>query len=316
MFAAPYPDEPIPMPLTGPAAAPASARSDALLERLRAGDEAAFRELFRRHHASFVALAQTVVRERAAAEEAVQDAWVAIVTGLDRFEGRSSLSTWMTGIVLNRARSRAVRDGRLRPFSDLAREETQGPTFDPDRFVADGHWAEPIALWDTLDPERIVAGRELWRHVAQALDALPPAQRAVVILRDLEGRSADEIASTLGLTPGNCRVLLHRARAHLRDAVDRLVSIGPDHAGVIEKAPHPRNETRGRRTNRKNEAPRTSLEGRAPCSPAVMSPKRRPLSWKAISVFSTVFACTRISCFARIAAASSRSSAALRIFCA
>jgi RNA polymerase sigma-70 factor (ECF subfamily) len=316
MHAAPYPDQPISMPAIGPSAPPAPARSDALLARLRARDEAAFRALFRRHHAPFVALAQTVVRERATAEEVVQDAWLAIVAGLDGFAGRSSLSTWMTGIVLNRARSRAVQDGRLRPFSDLAREETRGSTYDPDRFVADGHWAEPIALWDTLDPERIVGGRELWRHVAQALEALPPAQRAVVILRDLEGRDADEIATVLGLPPGHCRVLLHRARAKLRDAVDRLVSIGPDHAGVTENPPKPRNETRGRRTNRQDDASRFSLDGGPPCSPAATSPKRRPRFWKAITAFSTACACARTFSFARIAAASSRSSAAPRTSCA
>jgi len=190
------------------------------LARLRAGEEAAYRALVRRHHGALVALARTVLRDGGAAEEAVQETWLAVVTGLHAFEGRSRLSTWIAGILLNKARSRAVRDARTLPFSAL---EGEGSNDEIERFLPNGHWAEPVAFWEPLDPERVLAGRELWAHAAAAIEALPPSQRAVMILRDIEDVELDEIARMLGLAGGHVRVLLHRARARVRARLDALL---------------------------------------------------------------------------------------------
>ena len=126
----------------------------ALLPGLRAGEEAAFRELVRRHHGRLVRLAGVFTGSRARAEEAVQDAWVVVVTGLDGYSGEAPLGAWITGIVMNKARTRAARDGRVVVFSDLARSEAAGPALEPGRFHPDGHWAEPFSPWPSPTPER------------------------------------------------------------------------------------------------------------------------------------------------------------------
>lgn len=199
----------------------------ALLPGLRAGDEAAFRQLVRRHHARLVRLAAAFTGARARAEEAVQDAWVAVVTGLDGYSGEAPLGAWIAGIVVNKARTRAARDGRVVSFADLARSEAEGPALDPERFLPDGHWAERFSAWSSVTPEREAGDRQLLARVGEALEALPPAQRAVVLLRDVECLEPAAICRALGITEANMRVLLHRARVRLRDAAAALAEPVP-----------------------------------------------------------------------------------------
>jgi RNA polymerase sigma-70 factor (ECF subfamily) len=195
-----------------------------LLRRLRAGDEAAFEELVARHTPAMRRVAAIYVRDRAVVDEVVQETWLAALTGLDRFEGRSSLKTWLFRILANRARTRAVREARSLPFSALTAAEAgeDEPAVDPDRFLdPDGPspWAAPPADWRALPEERLLAAETLDR-VARAIEALPPVQREVIRLRDVEGWSAPEVAEALEISDGNQRVLLHRARAKVRAALE------------------------------------------------------------------------------------------------
>jgi RNA polymerase sigma-70 factor (ECF subfamily) len=193
------------------------------IARLRAGEEAAFRLLIRRFHGSLVGTASAVIGSRAQAEEVVQDAWLAVFSGIGKFEGRSSLATWLFAIVLNRARTRAVREGRTVGLA-LAEGGEPGERAVPlGRFAPDGHWREAPTLWDELDPERVIAGRQLWQHVQDAIDTLPAGQKAVIILRDIEARSAEEACELLSITAENQRVLLHRARGRVRRTIEALV---------------------------------------------------------------------------------------------
>jgi RNA polymerase sigma-70 factor, ECF subfamily len=191
-----------------------------LLERLRAGDEAAFRTLVDRHDRALRRVARTFVRTSSAADEVVQETWLAVVRGLDDFEGRSSLRTWIFSILVNRARTYAVRDARSVPFSAL--ESDDGPTVEPAAFGADGRWSSAPPRLDG-DPETGLLAAELREHLLQAVDTLPPAQRAVITLRDLVGVSPEEVCELLELSDGNQRVLLHRARARVRTALTPLV---------------------------------------------------------------------------------------------
>jgi RNA polymerase sigma-70 factor (ECF subfamily) len=195
------------------------------IERLKALDEVAFRALVRRHHGTLVRLARTIVGSSAAAEDVAQETWLAAIRSIDRFEGRSSVVGWLASIAINKAHTRAERDGRFVALADEADRDAgeSQAAIDPRRFRADGHWSEPPAVWDTLDPERIFSGCELWRHVSAALATLPPAQQAVVTLRDIEDCDAVEVCRILKITRENQRVLLHRARAHLRTAIERLL---------------------------------------------------------------------------------------------
>ena len=210
----------VPMPQMAPAAA-----SDAeLVARLRRRDEAAFMELVDRYHSSLVRLAQSFVSTRAAAEDVAQETWVGVLKGIDRFEGRSSLKTWLFRILVNRAKTRGVNDARCVPFSSLAREaeEDDGPSIEPERFNGDdhrwaGHWSAPPPNWE--GEERALA-RETREVIRDAIDKLPPAQRTVISLRDVEGLGSEEVCVLLELTEGNQRVLLHRARTKVRKALD------------------------------------------------------------------------------------------------
>lgn len=195
------------------------------IQRLRDGDQAAYRDLVRRHHTGFVRLARVFCRIHATAEEVVQDTWIAVLTGIGGYSGDAPLKAWISGIVVNKARSRAVRDGRIRSFSDFAGHDDQDANgLDPERFTANGAWAEPPAPWDGLTPEREASDRELLGHLAEAIETLPEAQRAVVLLRDVEGVEPAEICRMLEITEGNLRVLLHRARTRLRAAVEARVA--------------------------------------------------------------------------------------------
>lgn len=198
------------------------------LTRLRQGESAAYRVLIRRLHASLVGVAGSIIGSRAQAEEVVQDAWLAVFSSIGRFEGRSSLTTWVFSIVLNRARTRASREGRLVALPDLMDGTPPGERAVPaSAFKPDGHWIDEPRLWEEINPERIVGGRQLWDYVQEAIDALPAGQRAVIILRDMEGRDADEACELLGITAANQRVLLHRARGKVRETIDRLTGATP-----------------------------------------------------------------------------------------
>jgi RNA polymerase sigma-70 factor, ECF subfamily len=206
-------------------APPTQAEREAL-EALREGDERAFRELVERYHGSMVRIAQIFVPTREVAEEVVQETWVGVLRGLDRFEGRSSLKTWIFRILTNTAKTRGQREGRTLPFSAL---RTPGnvpeASVEPESFLDQahlrypGHWASHPSDWRVLPEERLL-GSETRAELARAIEALPPAQRAVISLRDVDGWSSEEVCNTLELTETNQRVLLHRARAKVRRALE------------------------------------------------------------------------------------------------
>jgi RNA polymerase sigma-70 factor (ECF subfamily) len=211
------------------------------LARLRRGDDAAYRTLIRHLHGSLLGLATSIIGSRAQAEEVVQDTWLAVFSGIGSFESRSSLATWVFSIALNRARTRASREGRLVGLPALMEGTSPGGrAVDSSEFKPDGHWIEAPRLWDEISPERIVGGRQLRDHVMAAIDRLPGGQRAVIILRDLEGCDAEEACTLLGITAENQRVLLHRARGRIRRAIDEV-------AGSQRPARLPPSETPGRR---------------------------------------------------------------------
>jgi RNA polymerase sigma-70 factor, ECF subfamily len=200
-----------------------------LIAALRAGDEAAFMELVATHQAMMLRVASSYVRTRAVAEEVVQEAWLGVLHGIDRFEGRSSLKTWIFRILTNIAKTRAVREGRSLTFTDL--EGPEGPTVDPDRFFAEDHrsagqWSTPPANWAGLPESRLLA-RETIDHVRAAMGRLPVRQQQVIALRDVEGWSSEEVCQALEISEGNQRVLLHRARAAVRAALER--ELGDEH---------------------------------------------------------------------------------------
>jgi RNA polymerase sigma-70 factor (ECF subfamily) len=201
----------------------------ALVAALRRGEEAAFIELVGLHQAPLTRLARTFIRDRAVAEEVVQETWLAVLNGIDRFEERSSLKTWIYQILSNRARTRAVREHRSAPFSALAGDEQDGePPVDADRFRPPGerwagHWAAAPADWAALPEERLL-GRETLQYVRDAIDELPPRQANVLVLRDVEGWEPDEVCDALGLSAGNQRILLHRARSKVRAALETYLA--------------------------------------------------------------------------------------------
>lgn len=185
----------------------------ALLDRLRAGDEQAFVALVRQHHPAMVRLASAYVPNRDVAEEVVQEAWLGVVRGIEKFEGRSSLKTWLYRIVVNRARSAGVRERRETP-ADLS-----GPGEQAERFGSDGGWVEPPVPWTDHVDDRLTAV-SLVDRVRHCLDRLPDVQRQVVTLRDIDGLTPGETCTVLGITEANQRVLLHRGRARLRGFLD------------------------------------------------------------------------------------------------
>ena len=188
-----------------------------LVEGLRNGDEAAFRAVMREYGSAMLRVAQMYVSSRAVAEEVVQEAWLGVLKGIGRFEGRSSLKTWLFRIVANTAKTRGVREARSIPFSALGEDED---AVDADRFLGPeerfpGHWAQP--------PEGRVLADEAIQVIEGAIERLPPAQRAVITLRDVHGLSSEEVRNALDLTETNQRVLLHRARAKVRGALEEYM---------------------------------------------------------------------------------------------
>ena len=190
-----------------------------LLDRLRAGDEDAFVTVVRRHHPAMVRLAAVYVPNRDVAEEVVQEAWLGVVRGIERFEGRSSLKTWLYRIVVNRARTAGVREHRETP-TDLS-----DPAVPPNRFGADGGWVQPPVPWTEQVEDRLTA-HALLPRVRGCLSQLPPLQAQVVTLRDVDGLSPGEACDILGISEANQRVLLHRGRARLRGLLDAELKEG------------------------------------------------------------------------------------------
>jgi RNA polymerase sigma-70 factor (ECF subfamily) len=196
-----------------------------LLEAARAGDEAAFTALVERYHSSLFRVAMIYVRNRAVAEEVVQETWLGVLTGLERFESRSLLKTWIFRILTNRAKTRAERERRTVPFSALASEdEAAGPSVDPARFRGGNdpwaaHWAAPPSSWEDVPEHRLLAG-ETRRVIDESIGALPPMQAQVITLRDVEGWNSDDVCGLLGISEANQRVLLHRARSKVRAALE------------------------------------------------------------------------------------------------
>lgn len=203
-----------------------------LLPALRRGEEDAFQSLVEKYHPALVRLATVYANDRAAAEEVAQDTWIGVLKGLNRFEGRSSLKTWIFTILVNRAKTRGQRDSRSLPFSALLSEETDSdePTVDPARFVSPlgalegtGHWRETPANWDAL-PEAHVLSEETGGKIRAAIADLPTVQRQVITLRDIDGFSAEEVCNILEISETNQRVLLHRARAKVRKALEEYLN--------------------------------------------------------------------------------------------
>jgi len=204
--------------------------------RLRAGDERAFRDLVERYHGRLGRLARSFCRTDALVEEAVQETWLAIIKGISRFEGRAPLQSWMFSILVNIARKMAVREKR---HLDVGKEATAGaadsgdPDGDDERepgMGPNGRWEQPPAPWGFEDPEAVFLREEARQVIEQALETMPEAQRRVVLLRDVEGLASEEVCNILGVTGTNERVLLHRGRARVRQALD-------SYAGVIRRKP-------------------------------------------------------------------------------
>jgi RNA polymerase sigma-70 factor, ECF subfamily len=201
-------------------------REDAELVRaIRSGESDAFATLVDRHSSAMVRVAMAYVPTRAAAEETVQEAWIAVMRGIDRFEGRSSLKTWIFRILTNLALRAGPRERRSVPFSALAAAEDSGePTVDPERFLPTdqghfgGHWLVMPTAWPT--PEEGLLAGEIRDVIAAAIAALPVTQRTVVALRDVEGWSSEEVCEALEISAGHQRVLLHRGRARIRQAIE------------------------------------------------------------------------------------------------
>jgi RNA polymerase sigma-70 factor (ECF subfamily) len=202
-----------------------------IVDRLRAGDEAAFMELVQRHQAGMFRVARMYVSSQAVAEEVVQDTWIGVLHGIGRFEGRSSLRTWIYRILTNIAKTRGVREGRSVPFSALMGDDLDAPSVEPAWFggvddASPGAWSTLPADWRGIPEERLL-GNEILAVVRAAIDALPPMQAEVIRMRDVEGWSSEEVRNALDLTETNQRVLLHRARSRVRRAID-------EHLGTVE----------------------------------------------------------------------------------
>lgn len=196
----------------------ADADETELVQLLVAGDRPAFERIYRKHNAALIRLAMGIVASRATAEEVAQDTWIAVLNYVGSFEGRSSLAGWIFSILINKARSRATREGRFVSFDGEGEDDNLAAAFD-----GRGRWKDLPDLWEELTPERILAGRSVMDHVTAAIETLPAAQRSVIILRAQQGLEAEEVCKILGISEGNMRVLLHRARLAIRAVLDGLM---------------------------------------------------------------------------------------------
>ncbi|HEX8768968.1 MAG TPA: sigma-70 family RNA polymerase sigma factor [Jatrophihabitans sp.] len=198
------------------------------LEALRQGDEAAFLTVVKAYHGVLLRLARIYSPTREAAEEAVQETWIAVLNGLDGFEGRAALRTWICQIVVRIAQRRSAAERQTLPFSSLAETQDAAPAVDADRFFASGpyagHWINYPPDWSSL-PEHALLSREVQDIVSTAIAELPPNQRIVITLRDVEGWSAAEVREVLEIEDGNQRILLHRARSRVRSALEGYLDL-------------------------------------------------------------------------------------------
>lgn len=196
------------------------------LEALRNGDERAFASLVDRYYGSLLRLAMAYVPSRAVAEEVVQETWVGVLEGLSCFEGRSSLKTWIFRILTNRAKTRGQRERRYEPMGlgGDSGDNLDGPAVDPDRFLKSGyfvdHWVSQPNAWEDETPEQLLLSKETRAQIEKAIEALPPTQRQVITLRDIEEVSSQEVCNILDITETNQRVLLHRARSKVRRTLE------------------------------------------------------------------------------------------------
>jgi RNA polymerase sigma-70 factor (ECF subfamily) len=200
----------------------------ALVERLRAGDEAAFMDLVDQLQPAMLRVARMYVSTTAVAEEVVQDAWLGVLRGLHSFEGRSSLRTWIFRILTNIAKTRGQREGRSVPFASLAGDDVDAPAVDPSRFDSPegssrGRWSTLPDDWTGIPEDRLL-GHETLDVIGEAIASLPPMQAEVIRLRDTLGWTSEEVRNALDLTETNQRVLLHRGRARVRGALERYLS--------------------------------------------------------------------------------------------
>jgi RNA polymerase sigma-70 factor (ECF subfamily) len=196
-----------------------------LIAKLLKRDEQAFDELVTKHHGALIRMAMGHVGDREVAEEVVQDTWMAVIESLDRFEGRSSLRTWIFGIMIHKAKDRGVREKRHTTFSAFESfDDENEESVDPSRFHQSGewagHWAFPPQPWDEQTPERLLASQQAVTAMNKAIEALPPTLKDVLILRDVEGVEAKEVCEILKITETNLYVRLHRARERVRQAVE------------------------------------------------------------------------------------------------
>ena len=203
-----------------------SNEDERLIRALRGRNETAFAALVDRYHGQLIRLAMAYVSSRAVAEEVVQETWIGVLQGIDRFEGRAAFRTWLFRILTNQAKRRGERESRSVPFSALAptRSDDNGPAVDPDRFLPEGHpyaghWTAHPRDWQQTPEERLLS-KETRDLVRQAIEALPPNQRLVITMRDVEGWPADEVCNVLALSETNQRVLLHRARSKVRRSLE------------------------------------------------------------------------------------------------
>ena len=209
-------------------ARPVSNDERELVAALRQGDERAFVALVEKYGATMLRVAMSYVRNRAVAEEVVQETWCAVLTGIDGFEGRSSFKTWLFRILINRSMTRSERERRCTPFSAFAGEDRDEPAVSADRFLGPdhprypGHWSAAPSDWSRLPEERLLS-REVMRRVRAAIERLPRRQQEVLVLRDIEGWTPEEICDALRLTEVNQRVLLHRARSRIRNELERYL---------------------------------------------------------------------------------------------
>jgi len=195
---------------------PSLPSDDELIPRLLAQDEASYVQVVAAYHGLMVHLARAIVGE-AIADEVAQEAWVAVLRALPKFERRSSLKTWILRIVSNTAKSRLRHESRTISLDESLEES---PIFDPACFKSDAHWAKPPAMWHADTPDALLASTELRCRISSALDTLPPLQRAAVTLRDMQGLSMDAICKILEVSESNGRVLLHRARSRIQMAIE------------------------------------------------------------------------------------------------
>ena len=202
-----------------------------LVAALRRREEAAFAALVRRYHSLMLRVAYAQLKDASACEDVVQETWLAVIKGIDSFQGRSSLRTWIFRILTYQASARLERDGRLIPFSALASADAVAsePSVEPSRFFARDHGPRPY-FWvsDPREwPEDALLAAEVRAVIAAAVQQLPDSQRVVITLRDLEGWAAGEVCEALGISDGNQRVLLHRARSRVREVLDGYLGNGP-----------------------------------------------------------------------------------------